>query len=413
MARAARSGTRTDVALFVVSGFLALLALILPANLREAAAAGLRRSVVAPFVALQRRAEMGRTALITQDERRTRTDSIAVKALSVPAIESENSRLRKLLGLGQRLQYGFIAAEALHAGPSREEYTLTLTAGARAGVRPFSPVVAADGLVGMVQTVDPTMSLAIVWSHPDFRVSATTVDGSAFGIVAAHLGSGADRYLLELRGVPFRNELRPGTLVVSSGLGGVYPEGIPIGTVLRELKTTEGWARTYLVRPAVIPSEVAAVMVLRPQRASAGVRGVWSSVAAADSAARGVVSAADSIVADSLRAVAARQRAAAARAAAARAAAGDTGTAAASTRAADSARRPPRRLAAPRPDSAAPPTARVAAPAAAPATQPPTQPPAQPPTQPRTQPPTPTATPTTPPSASPNTRPDTSARPPR
>lgn len=386
MARAARSGTRTDVALFVISGFLALLALVLPANLREAAAAGLRRSVVAPFVALQRRAEMSRTALVTQDEQRTRTDSIALRALSAPAIESENARLRRLLGLGQRLQYGFIAAEAIHAGPSREEYTLTLTAGARAGVRPFSPVVAADGLVGMVQTVDPTMSLAIVWSHPDFRVSATTVDGSAFGIIAAHLGGGADRYLLELRGVPFRNELTPGTLVVSSGLGGVYPEGIPIGTVLRELRTTEGWARTYLVRPAVVPSEVAAVMILRPQRASAGVRGVWSSVAAADSAARGVVSAADSILADSLRAIAAQQRAAAARAAQAAAAAaaarGDTSAAGAARAPGDSARppaarpapRPAARPAAARADSAAAPTPRPATPPAAPPAAPPSAP---------------------------------------
>lgn len=385
MARAARSGTRTDVALFAVSGFLALLALVLPENLRADAAAGLRRSVVAPFVALQSRAEMSRTALMTHDAARTRNDSIALRALAVPAIESENTRLRKLLGLGQRLQYGFVAAEALHAGPSREEFTLTLTAGAAAGVQPFSPVVAAEGLVGMVQTVDPTMSLAIVWSHPDFRVSATTVDGSAFGIIAAHLGRGADRYLLELRGVPFRNELKPGALVVSSGLGGVYPEGIPIGTVLRELKTTEGWARTYLVRPAVLPSEVAAVMVLRPQRASAGVRGVWRSVASADSAARGIVSAADSIVADSLRAIAARQRAAAARAAAAAAAAGDSGALAARATGADSVPRAPRRPAPVRADTGG-------ATPAAPVT-PPARPPVAPPASPDTAPPDTTARP--------------------
>jgi len=42
----------------------------------------------------------------------------------------------------------------------------------------------------MVETVDPTMSLAITWSHPDFRVSAMAADGSAFGIVKAHLGTG-------------------------------------------------------------------------------------------------------------------------------------------------------------------------------------------------------------------------------
>jgi len=183
-----------------------------------------------------------------------------------------------------------------------------------------------------VQTVDPRLSLAITWSNADFRASAMTVDGSAFGIIAAHLGSGADRYLLELRGVPFRNELRPGTAVVTSGLGGVYPEGIPVGTVLRELQTSEGWARTYLVRPAVIPSEVSSVMILRPERVDAGVRGVWTSPKAADSAARRVVAAADSIVSDSVRAVARRRALDSARVAA-------TAAAAVAATRADSARR--------------------------------------------------------------------------
>jgi len=336
VARAAGSGTRTDVVLFAVSGFLSMLAIILPANLRDPAAAGLRRTVVAPLVALQRRAELSRNALLSHEAATTQRDSLALRAQSVYAVEAENARLRRLLGLGQRLRWGFIAAEALGDDERREDFTLKLTAGSDAGVRTFSPVVAPDGLVGMVHTVDPALSLAITWSNADFRASAMTVDGSAFGIVAAHLGSGADRYLLELRGVPFRNELRPGTMVVTSGLGGVYPEGIPVGTVLRELQTSEGWARTYLVRPAVLPSEVTSVMILRPDRVDAGVPGVWASSKASDSAARRVVTAADSIAADSARRLARRRAADSARTVAATRAAAP----AAAARVADSARAP-------------------------------------------------------------------------
>jgi rod shape-determining protein MreC len=224
----------------------------------------MRRTVVAPLVALQ--------------------------------IESENERLRKLLGLGQQLRWGFVPAEALHSRSLGEEFTITLTAGGKAGIKAFSPVVAPEGLVGMVHTVDPSMSLAILWAHPDFRVSAMAADGSAFGIAAAHLGGGPERYLLELRGVPFRSTLKAGTMIVSSGLGGVYPRGIPIGTVVSELRTPEGWARTYLVRPAVLPPDVTSVMVLSPQRGASGVASVWAmSTAAADSAARGITADADSI----------------------------------------------------------------------------------------------------------------------
>ena len=67
-----------------------------------------------------------------------------------------------------------------------------------------SGVVAPDGLVGQVTTVDPRSSLAILWTHPDFRASAMSADGSAFGIVRPHLGEESGRSLLELRGVRAR-----------------------------------------------------------------------------------------------------------------------------------------------------------------------------------------------------------------
>jgi rod shape-determining protein MreC len=98
-----------------------------------------------------------------------------------------------------------------------------------------------------------------------------------------------------MRGVPFRAKLDSGTLIVSSGLGSTYPRGIPVGTVIGELNTPEKWARTYLVRPAVLPENLGPVLVLMPGRAQRGVNGVWTSVAAADSAARAVAAAGDSV----------------------------------------------------------------------------------------------------------------------
>ncbi|MBI2796126.1 MAG: rod shape-determining protein MreC [Gemmatimonadetes bacterium] len=298
MARAARVtarvNARVDTALLVACLAASVVALVLPAETRRPVAAGLRRSVLAPFVQLQAAAERGRAAIARRDEAVASADSMTMRAMAVASLERENERLRRLLGLGQQLRWGFVPAEVLHGRGLGEEFTLTLTAGDAAGVRRLSPVVAPEGLVGMVTGTDPRTSQAIVWSHPDFRVSAMSTDGKAFGIVRPHLGSGASRYLLEMSNVPFRNSLPAGTLIVSSGLGGTYPRGIPVGTVMQELQTSEGWARTYLIRPSVLPSDVTAVMVLLPQRVQAGVASVWTSVAAADSAARGIAAAGDS-----------------------------------------------------------------------------------------------------------------------
>ena len=162
----------------------------------------------------------------------------------------------------------------------------------------------------MVSNVDPTMSEAMIWTHPDFRVSAMSEDASAFGIVQAHAASATTGYLMEMRGIPFRSQLKPGQLIVSSGLGGVWPRGIPIGTVLSEISTAEGWARTYLLKPVVSPADVGAVMILKSDRVSKGFENVWSSVAAAEAAAQRIV-----VAGDSAARTAALQEAAARRAA--------------------------------------------------------------------------------------------------
>jgi rod shape-determining protein MreC len=299
MARAVRAGTRADALLLAACAFLSLLAMVLPARHRDPVAAALRRSLLAPLVQLQRSAEVSRAAFLTHDAATMVADSLALRAMSLASLENENERLRKLLGLGGQLRWGFVPAEALHGRGLGPEHTITLTAGAKTGIRKYSPVIAPEGLVGMVESVDPSMSLAILYTHPDFRVSAMATDGGAFGIVRAHLGSGASRYLLELSGVPFRSKMDSGAVIVSSGLGGTFPRGIPIGTVMREIQTTEAWARTYLVRPAVLPADISSVMVLLPQRVATGVADVWSTSRAADSATRSLVAGADSLARNS------------------------------------------------------------------------------------------------------------------
>ncbi len=279
--------------MFVACVVLSLTAMVLPARQRTVLAGALRGSVVVPLAALQERAEVSRRAILAYDASVRIADSVRLRATQADVVDGENERLRRLLGLGAALKWGFVPAEALHGRGLGDDYTMTLTVGRNEGVVAFSPVVAPEGLVGMIEAVDASTSVAIVWPHPDFRVSAMSADGTAFGIVYPHLGSGATRFLLELRGVAFRNALRPGTLIVSAGLGGVYPRGIPVGTVLSELRTAEGWARNYLLRPAVRPVDATTVMVVQPKRAREGVSAAWQS--AVDSALKGVLAAGDSL----------------------------------------------------------------------------------------------------------------------
>ena len=87
-------------------------------------------------------------------------------------------------------------------------------------------------------------------------------DGSVYGIVAPHGTEGPRVWLLQLGGVAYRQQVLDGTRILTSGLGGVLPRGIPVGVVVGVAGEAEGWERTYLVRPAVQPAGVTHVMIL-------------------------------------------------------------------------------------------------------------------------------------------------------
>ena len=295
MARAVRTASQLDTGLLIACGALAAVALVMPRWMQDSVATAIRRTVLEPMVNLQQKAEVMRMTIVTRDSVQQIAGSSVGATLSAPELAEENAELRKLIGLGARIQHGFVSAEVLRTGTLDREFTLTVSAGSNAGVELFTPIVTADGLVGKVVTVDPTFSTAISWAHPDFAVSAMSVDGTAFGIVKPHLGTGAQRWLLEMNGVPFRAPLKLGTEIVSSGLGGTYPRGIHIGTIIGELQTTEKWVRTYMLKPAVLPNTPGPVLLIIPSRAAKDMNGVWTNIASSDSATRSIVMSGDSM----------------------------------------------------------------------------------------------------------------------
>jgi rod shape-determining protein MreC len=154
----------------------------------------------------------------------------------------------------------------LHQAQVTDARMLLLSVGSADGVATFDPIVAPEGLIGVVWSVGPNTSVAMTWAHPEFRVSAFTANGNASGIVAASPSATSSDAYLEFRGVPYRDSIPSGTLVLSSGLGGVYPKGIPIGTVVGIIREQAGWERVYRVRPAANPGATGHVLVLTSPR---------------------------------------------------------------------------------------------------------------------------------------------------
>lgn len=257
-----RRYTRRDTVLFMLCLGLSFFGLFSPTEWGYGVADTLRQTVLSPLVWLQTRAEEGRTSRVRFRQVTTERDSAAYLAQFLPSLRAENERLRQLIRLSRRLNTGYVPAEVLHQPQVMDGRTLLLSAGTREGVSAFSPVVSPEGLIGVVLSVSTRSSVAMSWAHPEFRVSAFTVSGNAFGVVAPSNEGRNGEGALEFRGVPYRDSVPLGTVVLSSGLGGVFPKGVPVGTVIGTVREEAGWERVYRLRPAANPGSAAHVLIL-------------------------------------------------------------------------------------------------------------------------------------------------------
>ena len=241
---------------------LAVTARLVPLSYAEAVASGIRNSILFPFLRLQHETQQLQVRRAQFEEIAARADSAAAIAGRVQGLEQENTRLRAILGLRARMPVHHIGAEVLHQTEQTVGTTIIVSAGAQDGVRSRAPVVAVGGLVGSVQTVDRNTSVVHSWTHPDFGVAVTALGDSVVGLVAPRSGPVGMTMMLELHSVYYGGDIPPGTVVVTSGLGGVYPQGIAVGRVREVLDDRVGWSRSFLLEPAVHPAAVSHVLII-------------------------------------------------------------------------------------------------------------------------------------------------------
>lgn len=240
-----------------------------------------------------------------------------LRLASIEATRRENAQLRQLLSFGRDQPVRLVPARVVDRNFATVPTTFVIDAGREDGVVENLPVVNASGLVGKTVAVGPATSQVMVFSHPDFSASALLVGGDhlEYGIVRP-TPSGALQLFLPLRSVS-----EPGDRIVTSGYGGTFPRGLPLGQV-EGVQEDERLSlqRIDLVRPAVDLGRVSAVFVLMrgtPSGESAGdvVRLFWPGYAyppmagetlGGSAAARLDSLAADSLASDSLAADSAR-----------------------------------------------------------------------------------------------------------
>ena len=268
------TGGRRQAGLAVVFVLLALVAFYLPEAAQQRLAWSIRFTVLRPFIELQQTVRASALRARTVDEVQVQMDSLTAALSTQGALADENRTLRSLLDLRTRMGPGFRPAAVLRPGTPGSESMFLLDLGARDGVRVGSPVIDRHGLVGVVREVREASSVGMDWTHPDFRASAMLADGSGYGVVETRRGDFREEDQLVLNGTAYYESVPEGMPVLTSGLGGVFPRGIPVGAVAGVAEVEGRWRKSYYLRPMVHPSAVTHVLV-KVSEGTVDLSGVW------------------------------------------------------------------------------------------------------------------------------------------
>jgi rod shape-determining protein MreC len=196
---------------------------------------------------LMRENETLRNALLISNARIARLEASA----------AENARLRGLLGAAEQGGLDVQLAPILDIALDPTRQRLTLAIGADQGVRPGQAAIDAGGLVGQVIDVRSGTATVLLLTDPDHAVPVAVARN---GIRLVAYGRG-DR--IELANIPTSSDVKVGDRIVTSGLGGRFPPGFPVGTIVR-LRRDE--SRAFLVgelRPAAQLDRGRDVLLLR------------------------------------------------------------------------------------------------------------------------------------------------------
>ncbi len=140
--------------------------------------------------------------------------------------EKENARLRELLGFRDRSGYELIAAEMVAVDPKRRENAVISKVISGAAVSSNLPVVNVDGLVGKTTSVLGDQVTVELLTSPNCRAAARDASTRVLGIIR---WAGGRTLLLD--NVSLSDSVHAGDTIITSGLGGTFPDNLPIGTV--------------------------------------------------------------------------------------------------------------------------------------------------------------------------------------
>ncbi len=200
-----------------------------------------------------------RTLKADNEQMRAELEQIRSEYLYLQERELENIRLKGLLEYKENSEYPTMTAQVTGRSATHWYGTIMLDLGAQDGIRKDMPVVTGAGLVGRIVSTTERSSMALILLDPDSGAGGYILRTRDHGVV---LGRPGGENILEMRLFSRDSEVRPGDVVLTSGLGEIYPKEIPIGVVKEVVRREYGLTTYAVIEPYVDFDRLEEVLIL-------------------------------------------------------------------------------------------------------------------------------------------------------
>lgn len=213
-------------------------------------------------------ARAARTAVATQDRLAAENRALREQLLlaqarlnRLDALVAQNARLKDLLDAQKNLGLSVQFARLIDVDLDPFRHRIVLDVGAHQGIVVGQPVIDAHGVMGQIVEVLPNIAVAMLITDPTHAIPVVV---ERTGLRTIAYGSGAiDR--LQLPNISISADLKPGDKLLTSGLGGRFPAGFPVGEIRTVSADQSGMFAIAIARPAAALDRSGEVLLLRDQ----------------------------------------------------------------------------------------------------------------------------------------------------
>ena len=198
-------------------------------------------------------------------ELKSKLNELAQLKANVQSLEDENEKLRDILDKEESLSdFEPIQATVIGRDPGRWNELVIINKGSTDGIEASMSVITSSGLIGKVKNSRQfTSTVQLLSSNdPTNRVSAEILGGDQIynGQIE---GFDREQEMLLLKRIPYEAKIKKGQIVETSGLGGIFPSGLVIGTVEEVVPDEYGLTQTAYVKPGANFYDIEHVMVAK------------------------------------------------------------------------------------------------------------------------------------------------------